>query len=747
MAKLVKTEAVVEGRTEVRWTLVEEDAAPEWALDATPRPVGEPATRLTAAARISGAARYTSDVRLPGQLETLVLRSPHANARLVSIDLDAARGVPGVRCALGPGDAPDFDGQPLLTDKPQYAGAAVAAVAADSQAAVAAGLEALSPTWEVLGFVTDLDQALERQDFLEPPSEDERGDVETALRNAATVIEVEYLAPAQMHNSMETHCAVADWRPDGLTVWSSTQGIYQARSQLSETFQLDPDKVRVLCEYMGGGFGSKFGCGPEGILAAELSRRCKRPVRLAYSRRDENLTAGFRTPARVSFTIGAEPDGTLVAIEASAVMGMGTGGWAYPILETTKSLYACPNVHTMVLPVRQNLGAAAAFRAPGVMEGTWALEQALDELALELGIDPLDLRRRNHTDVDPANGRAYTSKRLLESYDKAAALAGWASRDELRGEGRVRRGMGCASQYWWGGGGPPAYADLRIGATAKPVLTVGMQDLGTGSITACAVVAAERLGVAVSDITVRAGDTDLAGHGPFSGGSMTLASIAPAVRAAAHHVRTQLLDLASDMFEIAASDLDLVDGEVRSSDGTLRRPIVDVTEKLGNAWVTGAGSRAPNPQGLAVNTFGCQIAQVAVDTLTGLVTVERVVAVHDVGRIVNPMGARSQVLGGVLQGVGFALTEERVVDPTTGTVLNAGFEDYKIPTIADLPDVVCEFVGEPDPKLALGIKGLGEPPIIPTPGAIGNAVAHALGVRIREAPYTPRRVLQALEQA
>ena len=219
-------------------------------------------------------------------------------------------------------------------------------------------------------------------------------------------------------------------------------------------------------------------------------------MRLVFSRRDENLTAGFRTPPDHVHD-RRESDGCLSAIEGSAVMGMGTGGWGYPVMEPVKSLYACPNVHTMLLPVKLNLGPAAAFRAPGVMEGTWAFEQALDELALELGIDPLDLRRRNHSDVDPATGRPYTSKRLLESYDLAADLAGWAARDDLRGEGRVRRGMGCASQYWWGGGGPPAYADVRIGAAARPVVTVGMQDLGTGSITACAIVAAERLGVPV----------------------------------------------------------------------------------------------------------------------------------------------------------------------------------------------------------------------------------------------------------
>ena len=204
------------------------------------------------------------------------------------------------------------------------------------------------------------------------------------------------------------------------------------------------------------------------------------------------------------------------------------------------------------------------------MEGTWAFEQALDELAEAAGLDPLELRRRNHADVDPSTGRPYTSKRLLESYDLAAELAGWDARDELRSDGRVRRGMGCASQYWWGGGGPPAYADVRIGSDAKPVLTVGMQDLGTGVTTACAVVLAERLGIRPDQVTVRTGDTDLAGHGPFSGGSMTLASVAPAVRSAGHDVRTQLLELAADMFEIAASDLELTEGEVRSTDGTLR---------------------------------------------------------------------------------------------------------------------------------------------------------------------------------
>ena len=745
-ARLVRTEAVVEGRTEVRWTLVEEDdAAPEYDGAGPQRPLGEPTPRVTARARTTGSARFTIDVALPGMLEAGLLRSPHANARVTRLDLEAARAVPGVRCVLGPGEAPGADNAAMLSDSPVYAGAAVAAVAADSREALEAGLAALSPEYEVLGFVSSIDDGFERQDFLVEPTEHLRGDPDAALRDAEVTVEAAYSSPAQLHNSMEPHAAVADWREDGVTLWLSTQAIYDARATIADTFDLVPERVRVICEFMGGGFGSKFSVGPQGILATELSRRSGRPVRLANSRREENTSAGFRAAARMEYTIGASRDGRLTAVEASATIGMGTGGWVFPVLEPVKSVYACPNLRLMVAPVRLNLGSSAAFRAPGVMEGTFGFEQALDELAEKLGSDPIELRRLNHAQTDPESGRRYTSKRLLECYDMAAELAGWAERDRFRSEGRVRRGMGVASQYWWGGGGPPAYADVRIGRSARPIVTVGLQDLGTGTMTASAVVAAERLGVPVSDITVYAGDTSRLGHGPASGGSMTLASIGPAVRSAAHKVRTELLGLAAEMFEIAASDLTLADGEIRSVDGTLRHPITEVTGKLGNAWISGSGSRGPNPDGMAVNTFGCQIAQVAVDTGTGVVNVERVVAVHDVGRIVNPMGARSQVMGGILQSIGFALMEERVVDPTTGTVVNAGLEDYKVPTIADVPEVVCEFVGEPDPHLGLGVKGLGEPPVIPTAAAIGNAVAHATGVRVREAPYTPRRVLEALE--
>ncbi len=744
MARLVRSQVEMEGRYEERWTLVEQDTTPEYGDDDELAVVGRPHTRISAAARVSGSARFISDIAPQGVTHAAVLRSPHANARVTSLDLAAAAALPGVRAVIGPGDLPDQDGRPVLTDAPAYAGAAVAAVAADTEEAAERALAALAPAWEPLGFVVDLDEGLARQDFISDPSETTRGDVDAALAGAAAVVDAEYRTGAQVQNPLETHCAVAMWEAGTLTLWSSTQGIFAARDELASAYDLEPDDVRVVCEYMGGGFGGKQGAGPEGFMAAELARRSGRPVRLVYSRAEENITAGYRAPTVQTYRIGADADGRLAGIESSAVIGVGVHGWVFPVLNPAETLYRCENVRSMVLPVRLNLGFSNAFRAPGVMEGTFGFEQILDELALELGIDPLEIRLRNAATVEQGSGQPYTSKHLEACQRRAAELAGWSTRDALRSDGRIRRGMGLASQIWWGGGGPPAHAAVRLGKTARPTLVCGFQDIGTGTMTACAVIVAEALGVDVDAVRVQAGDTARSGYGPTSGGSMTLASVAPAVRTAAHDVRTQLLELASDMYEIAASDLVLAGGAISSRDGTLRHEITEITSLLGNSSLVGHGSRGPNPDGMRIHTFGCQVAQVAVDTRTGAVTVERICAVHDVGRIINSMGAMSQVTGGVLQGIGFALTEERVVDPTTGTVVNAGLEDYKVPTMADTPEIVCEFIDSPDPHLGLGIKGLGEPPIIPTAAAIGNAIAHATGVRMRQAPYTPRRVLEAL---
>ncbi len=747
--RFVRTQKEMEGRYEDVWVLVDEtDETRNWAPDAGLDLVGKPTPRQDGAARAAGRACFTVDVTLAGMLHAAVLRSPVAHGRVRSLDLDAALAVPGVRVAIGPeSDLSLSTRAPLLAAEPSYAGQPIAAVAADTPEAARAGVEALALDLETLPHVVDPQEALNEQRFTSDPSDDARGDAEGALAAAEVTVELELDTPAHLQTPLEPHGAVASWDGGTLTVWVSTQGMFSARDELATAFGLRKDDVRVRTEFVGGGFGGKQGAAFEGLAAAELSRIAGRPVRLVNDRHAEQLDGGRRAATRQTVRLGARKDGTITAIDADAVVAMGQGGWVFPVMIPVRTLYRCADVRALTFPVKINLRAQNAFRAPGVMEGVTVLEQAMDELALALDMDPLELRRRNHTDVDQVSGLPYSSKHLLACYDRAAELAGWAQREELRkprGDGLLR-GLGCATQIWWGGGGPPSHATIRLDADGHAHVVTGIQDIGTGTFTGAQIVAAEELGLPLGHVRVTGGDTAPNVYGPVAGGSQTTPSVMPAVRSAAAKVRKILLQLAGDVFEIAPGDLEISDGRIRSRDGAIDAPVTDVTDKLGNATIDGSGSRGPNPDGFVVNTFGCQIAQVAVDPELGEVRVERIVAVHDVGRIVNPLTASSQVEGGVLQGMAFALSEELVVDPTTGVPVNAHLDDYKIPTIADAPEIVIDFPHIPDENLPnVGAKGLGEPPIVPTAAAIANAFAHATGRRAKALPLTRDRVLEAL---
>jgi CO/xanthine dehydrogenase Mo-binding subunit len=747
--RFVRTQKEMEGRYEDVWVLVDEtDETQSWPPDAELDLVGKPTPRQDGAARAAGRARFTVDVVLAGMLHAAVLRSPVAHGRVRSLDLEAALAVPGVRAAIGPeSDLSLTTRSPLLAAEPGYAGQPIAAVAADTPEAALAGVEALALDLEVLPHVVDPQEALNDQRFTSDPSDDARGDAETALAAAEVRVELELETPAHVQTSLEPHGAVASWDGGQLTAWVSTQGMFSARDELAAAFGLRKDDVRVRTEFVGGGFGAKQGAGFEGLAAAELSRIAGRPVRLVNDRHAEQVDGGRRAATRQTVRLGARRDGTITAIDADAVVAMGQGGWVFPVMIPARTLYRCADVRALTFPVKINLRAQNAFRAPGVMEGVTAFEQAMDELALALDLDPLELRRRNHTDVDQVSGLPYSSKHLLACYDRAAELAGWEGREELRkprGDGLLR-GLGCATQIWWGGGGPPSHATVRLDADGHAHVVTGIQDIGTGTFTGAQIVAAEELGLPLDHVRVTGGDTAPNVYGPVAGGSQTTPSVMPAVRSAAAKVRKILLQLAGDVFEIAPSDLEISDGRIRSRDGAIDAAVTEVTDKLGNATIDGSGSRGPNPDGFVVNTFGCQIAQVAVDAELGEVRVERIVAVHDVGRIVNPLTASSQVEGGVLQGMAFALTEELVIDPTTGAPVNAHLDDYKIPTIADVPEIVIDFPHIPDANLPnVGSKGLGEPPIVPTAAAIANAFAHATGRRPKALPLTRDRVLEAL---
>ncbi len=739
MARLIKTEKEVEGHYSETWVVVEEDALDQWPAGPL-NTVGREAVRIDGPERARGEAIYTADVAFPGMLHAALLRSPHSRARVARIDLAPAQAAPGVRAALGPHEIGS------LTDEPGYVGAPVAAIAADTDEQARAAVELIDVEWEVLEPLLDPDEAVERKQLLGDPRPYERGDFERGLAEADAVVEAEYRTQVVLHNCMEPHGAVCRWEGEVLELYLSTQFIWGVRSSVAGQLGLAEDDVRVVCNFMGGGFGSKNGPREHTYVAAELARRTGRAVRCFNTRREENLDAGNRNATVQRLVAGARADGTLTALGGEFVNAVGFGGFSASTSGPMQMLYACPNVRTSEYGAKLNTPPNAAFRAPGFVEGTFGLECLLDELAAKLDVDPLELRRKNHADSDLADGLPFSSKNLLECYRRADPH--WERRHEVRAstDGPWKRGVGLASQMWYGGGGPPSYAWVRMGSDGRVNVVTAMQDIGTGTRTAMAQIAAEELGLPIEHVGVQLGDSARGPYAAISAGSSTTPSMGPAVRAAAADAARQILEIAAQRFGLERRVLSLQGGNVVSADGG-SWPLEEVTGLLDDGQILGRGARGPNPTGMRVFTFGIQVAEVAVDIGTGEVRVERIAAIHDVGRIINPLGARSQVEGGIIQAVGHALSEQRIDDPATGIPLTRTLDAYKIPTIADVPEIVTEFIDVPDEHLTnLGSKGLGEPPIIPTAAAIANAIRDATGADVRSLPITREEMLRALRE-
>jgi CO/xanthine dehydrogenase Mo-binding subunit len=734
LARLIRTEKEVEGRYTEQWIVVEEDTLDQWpegGLDV----VGQPAQRIDGLQRARGEARYTADIQLPGMLHAAVLRSPHARARVKSLDLEAARGAPGIRAVLG------------LTEEIGFQGQGVAAVAGETLHQARAALGLIQVEWEELEPLLDPDDAV-RQGRLIGDRTAERGDLERGFAEADIVVEAEYRTQTVVHNSMETHVAVCEWEAgDRLTVYISTQFIWGVREDVAEHYELPPDHVRVVCRFMGGGFGSKNGPDECTYVAADLARETGRPVKCALTRREENLDAGNRNATIQRLRAGARSDGTLTALDGEFVNATGWGGWLSSTGGPMELLYGCENVRIVEKGAKLNTAPMKAFRAPGFVEGTFGLECLMDELAARLDLDPLELRRCNHSDHDAVDGRPFSSKNLLECYRRAEPH--WGRREQVRARsGRSWKwGVGMASQIWYGGGGPPSYAWVRVGADARAVVVTAMQDIGTGTATAMAQIAAQELGLPVEHVDVSLGDTARGPYATVSAGSSTVPSMGPAVRAAAADAARQILEIAAQRFDLEERLLSLRGGNIVSADGG-SWPLEEITGLLESGQILGQGSRGPNPAGMRVLTFGVQVAEVGVDVETGEVRVERIAAIHDVGRVINPLGASSQVEGGIIQGLGHTLSEERLLDPRSGIVLTQTLDSYRMPTIADVPEIITDLIDRPDEHLTnLGSKGLGEPPIIPTSAAIANAIRDATGADIRSLPITREEMLRALREA
>jgi xanthine dehydrogenase YagR molybdenum-binding subunit len=733
--------------------------------------VGKPIVRVDAYDRVSGTAVYPSDVVLPDMLHAAILSCPHAHARVTRVDTGAAEQMPGVRAVVKdgmPGTAvPWYGGRAgfasrLFDPHCRYEGEEVAAVAADTIYQAWDAVRAIRVDYDVLGHVVTVEDALKADapavrdggNRIAPPPPYQRGDVDSAFATADAVVEFTFQTPCELQNAMELHGCVAKWDGPRLTIWESTQGVYAVQATVSRALGVPLANIRVIGHYVGGGFGAKLDTGKYSVIAALLARRTGRAVRLFLTREQVCRTLGNRPANTITLRAAAKKDGTLVALH-SRVRGTGgayseggTGAADYVVRE----LYLCPNVRCENQNAYINAGPQRPFRAPGHPQGAWALEATMDALAAKIGMDPIEFRLKNVATVSQVrNGIPYTSTGFARCLEEGAKAFGWKeARARASRPGHLKRGVGVAGGMWQGGnGGPPATVIVKLFADGSAHLNMGASDIGCGTKTWGAQIVAEELGVPVDRISVEHADTATTQFATPSGGSKTVPTESPAIRAAAVEVRQQLLAMAADHLKVPAEDLTLKGPEVTSrSDPSKKVALSQIPAFSRRGLLLGVGYRGPNPEGKAVNPFCAQFAEVDVNTRTGEVSVLRFLAAHDSGRVLNPLTFRNQVFGGITMGIGFALTEDRIMDREhRGRLLTVNLHDYKVPTALDAPaDKTCVIV---DPRDALcnttGAKGVGEPATIPTAPAVANAVFDATGLRLTDAPMSPARVLVALQ--
>ncbi|OGB67021.1 MAG: hypothetical protein A2Y94_10365, partial [Caldithrix sp. RBG_13_44_9] len=534
-----------------------------------------------------------------------------------------------------------------------------------------------------------------------------------------------------------------------LTVWDSTQAIFNVRNSLAKSLGIPESRVRVIKKYMGGGFGSKLEAGKFTMMAALLSRKIGRPVKIALDRREMNLAVGNRPDSVQRLKVGIKKDGTLTAMThysyGSAGAHPNDADCSWPLV----SIYKCPNISTEEYSVYVNAGRNRPFRAPGHPQGTYALESILDEAAAKIGMDPLEFRMKNYAEKDQPEDLPYSTKLLKEAYLKGAEVFEWKKKWKPAGSdtGHIKRGVGLATQIWWGEGGPPTYVTLNLNSDGSVQLLCGTQDLGGGTYTFMAQVAAEILEIPMEKIEVILGDTAICPFGPVSGGSQTAPSVSPAVRDAAEQMKRKLLSGAAAILEIPENELQYSNAVISAKNNPEKKlTIAEVVDKMDETVLTVTGAREANREGYVMNSFGVQFAEVEVDTETGKVKVLKIVAAHDIGRTLNQKLLENQFHGGIIQGLSYALMEARVIDQNTGKILTTNMHDYKIPTVKDTPEIAVIIVSEGDEIISnTGVKGIGEPATIPTAGAIANAVANAIGVRVKNLPITPDKILMALQ--
>ena len=737
--------------------------------------------------KVTGSGRYTADLSLTGQLHAKFRYADHTHARIVSIDASRARAIPGVLAVLTHEDVPDVlygdlvqDRRLFARDRVRFEGDIVAAVAALTPEIAAAAAAAIAVEYEPLRPVSDIETALAEDAPLihedwESYEADEnlglkgnvlgystvvKGDAEAAIEEADVVVKGRYVTDSSQGAPIEPRALLAQWQGDHVTVWSSTQVPYAARAGVAHVLEIPQSHVRVVVPLLGGGFGSKCDFHYEGHVAA-LARAAGRPVKLVFSREEEFVAPDHRREGMViELETGARKDGTLVARRGRLVLDggayCGEGGFFAQIA----AMHACgpyviENVNVESTLVYTNNQPSGSIRAPTAPQVCWAVEQHMDELAAALDLDPVDLRRRTLVEEGSEGPTRQVfgpigMKATLERAVEMIAPDGDLAEDEAIG-------VSCG---WWPSFGNPSGAYVKLNADGSGTIVTGAQENGSGAVMALPLLAADVLGMEPSAFSILYQDTEAAPFDAGSSGSQTTMNNGRAVVEAAREVREKLLDLAAEQLEVDREDLELADGQVRVAGAPSKA--VEITELAGSGEpLLGKGS-GPVPEAPACDAQGClgrlgmesflepqvftHAARVRVDRETGVVRVLHVAAAHDSGVILNRIGADGQVFGGIVMGIGQALLEVSQLDEE-GRQRNPHLLDYKLVTAADAPRIDVDWIETPaqngGPK---GSKGVGEPPTVPTPGAIANAIARAVGARVTALPMTPERVWAAMQQ-
>jgi xanthine dehydrogenase YagR molybdenum-binding subunit len=730
-----------------------------WDLDTRFQAVTGRHPRLEGPAKVTGQARYTYDVRLPGMLWGKMVRALIPAGKIVRIDTSKAERLPGVKAVW------TTDAQWV-----RFAGQDLAAVAAVSQELAEDAVRLIEVRIEPTPFVTDLEEAMtpkaalvypEGQPSAGPTGPQQgnvvgpvtspplggsrggsRGDIEKGFAEAEVTHEAVYRLAVHTHATLETHGVVAHWEGDQLTVYASTQGVFQVRAGLAEALGLPRNKVRVIMEHMGGGFGGKSYPSAIGsafaVIACRLARKAGAPVKLMLDRREEHLCTGNAPGARITVRLGAKKDGSLTAMHFRA-HGEGGIGPSSRMGGPTGNLYQhCPHVKLEEYDVYTNAGPACYLRAPGHPQGAFALESAIDELAHRLGMDPLEFRRKNES--HPAR---------QGSYDLGARTIGWARRSATpgAGPGPKKRGIGVANGNWYVMAREAVAAEVRVHRDGGVEVLHGAQDIGTGLRTVLAIIAAEELGLRPAEVTVHVGDTRFP-PGVNSGGSITTNSSGPAVRLAAHEARRRIAALAAPLLGAKPDDLAFAGGKILAAANADRQiTFREAAQKMPGEVIVCLADRKAQFESYRTDLAAMQFAEVEVDVETGLIRVVKMVGLSNCGVPINRLTAEHQIIGAQIQGVSWALLEHRTLDRNIGTMVNPNLEAYKILGPAGMFEAVPILAEAANAGNNTSAAGLGEPTFVPTLAAIANAVFNATGVRIRQLPMTPDRVLAALAEA